>query len=146
MTLSTISLKPRCSVNRDDRLIPWFCPFRTPGRKICREKPWYWAQILLTQQMQLYFKPDLSMEFRLTFSGDLTCGTLLVVTQTAAQATQGTGNGQLFIFCSGSSRGWVSYWALCNAQMDTAMGGWGVRVWAWWACALPSLCLNNKPS
>lgn len=34
--------------------------------------------------MQLCFRPDLSMGFRLSFSGDLTCGTELTVAQTAA--------------------------------------------------------------
>lgn len=46
------------------------------------------AQILLTQQMQLCFRPDLSKEFRLSFSGNLTCGTQLIVTQAAALRAQ----------------------------------------------------------
>lgn len=138
MTLSTISLKPRCVVNKEDCLIPRFCLFRTPCRKISRERPWNWVQIFLAQQMQLCFRPDLSMGFRLSFSGDLTCGTELTVAQTAALRPA-----LYFLFWKAQMVGKLLS-TLQHADGHCNLGG--VRVWARWACAPPSLCLNNELS
>lgn len=143
VTLSTISLKPRCVVNREDHLIPWFCQFRAPGRKISRERPWYWVQILLTQQIQLCFTPDLSMEFRLSFSGNLTYGTQLIVTQTAALRAQIMASSRFSVLEVPDGGAVTEHSA---RRRWTQQPGWDVRVWAWWACAPPSLCLNKELS
>lgn len=79
MTLSTISLKPRC-VNREDCLIPWFCLFPEKDHDTGSKFSWH--------SKCSCFGSDWSMEFRLSFTGDLTCGTLLIVTQTAALRAQ----------------------------------------------------------